>query len=149
MNDGFDGMLGLAVTASTHNAVLLDGNGQVIRHCIMWNDQRSGEQCRYLKEKHGEEIFKIGMQMPTPTWTLPQLQWVRENEPENYKKIRRLMFTKDYIRSWVTGDFCTDIVDAQGSLLLMPGNNAGQRNYAIWWDCRWRFFRRFERQRRL
>lgn len=118
MNDGFDGMLGLAVTASTHNAVLLDGNGQVIRHCIMWNDQRSGEQCRYLKEKHGEEIFKIGMQMPTPTWTLPQLQWVRENEPENYKKIRRLMFTKDYIRSWVTGDFCTDIVDAQGSLLF-------------------------------
>ena len=48
MNDGFDGMLGLAVTASTHNAVLLDGNGQVIRHCIMWNDQRSGEQCLSL-----------------------------------------------------------------------------------------------------
>ena len=57
MNDGFDGMLGLAVTASTHNAVLLDGNGQVIRHCIMWNDQRSGEQCRYLKEKHGGRDF--------------------------------------------------------------------------------------------
>lgn len=117
MEDGFDGVLGLAVTASTHNAVLLDKDGKVIRRCIMWNDQRSGDQCRRLKENHGKDIFRIGMQMPTPTWTLPQLMWVRENEPENYEKIHRLMFTKDYIRSWVTGDFCTDIVDAQGSLL--------------------------------
>ncbi|MBU5626055.1 xylulokinase [Oscillibacter sp. MSJ-2] len=117
MSDGFDGLLGLAVTASTHNAVLLDEQGQVIRRCIMWNDQRSGDQCRRLKEDHGSTIFEIGMQMPTPTWTLPQLMWVRENEPENYAKIRRLLFTKDYVRSYVTGDFCTDVVDAQGSLL--------------------------------
>lgn len=57
------------------------------------------------------------MQMPTPTWTLPQLLWIKENEPENYQRIDRLMFTKDYVRSWITGDFCTDVVDAQGSLL--------------------------------
>lgn len=117
MSDGFEGVLGLAVSASAHNAVLLDEQGEVIRRCIMWNDQRSGDQCRRLKEKHGEEIFAIGMQMPTPTWTLPQLMWVKEHEPEHYQKIHRLMFTKDYVRSWVTGDFCTDVVDAQGSLL--------------------------------
>lgn len=117
MSDGFDGVLGLCISASTHNAVLVDEKGDVIRRCIMWNDQRSGDQCRRLKEQYGDTIFAIGMQMPTPTWTLPQLMWVRENEPEHYEKIHRLYFTKDYIRSYVTGDFCTDVVDAQGSLL--------------------------------
>lgn len=117
MADGFDGVLGLAVTASTHNAVLIDESGAVIRRCIMWNDQRSGDQSNRLREEYGERIYEIGMQMPTPTWTLPQLMWVKEHEPDNYRKIHRLMFTKDYVRSWVTGDFCTDVVDAQGSLL--------------------------------
>ncbi|MCD8233519.1 MAG: hypothetical protein LUC51_03880, partial [Cloacibacillus porcorum] len=48
MKDGFGGVLALAVTASTHNAVLLDKDSRVIRPCIMWNDQRSGDQCRRL-----------------------------------------------------------------------------------------------------
>lgn len=122
MPDGFEGVLGLAVSASAHNAVLLDKDGRVIRRCIMWNDQRSAGQCDRLKKDHGEEIYRIGMQMPTPTWTLPQLMWIRENEPENYGKISRLMFVKDYVRSWVTGDFCTDVVDAQGSLLYDAQN---------------------------
>ena len=123
LNNNFSGILSMAITASTHNAVLLDGNGEVIRNCIMWNDQRSGEQCKRLKEKYGDQIFEIGMQMPTPTWTLPQLLWIKENEPENYNRISKLMFTKDYIRSFVTGDFCTDVVDAQGSLLFDAKNN--------------------------
>lgn len=123
LNNDFSGILSMAITASTHNAVLLDKNGDLIRNCIMWNDQRSGDQCNHLKEKYGEEIFKIGMQMPTPTWTLPQLMWVMEKEPENYKRISKILFTKDYIRSFVTGDFCTDVVDAQGSLLFDARNN--------------------------
>ncbi|MEW9124749.1 MAG: xylulokinase, partial [Thermotaleaceae bacterium] len=123
LNNNFSEILGLAITASTHNAVLLDKDGNVIRNCIMWNDQRSGDQCIRLKEEYGDKIFEIGMQMPTPTWTLPQLMWVKENEPENYQQVSRLLFTKDYIRSFVTGDFCTDIVDAQGSLLYNANEN--------------------------
>lgn len=117
MEDGFDGLLGVGITASTHNAVLIDKNDKIIRRCIMWNDQRSGAQSNRLKEEYGDRIYEIGMQMPTPTWTLPQLMWIKEKEPENYEKIDRIFFTKDYIRSWITGDFCTDVVDAQGSLL--------------------------------
>ena len=117
MKDGFEGVVALAVTASTHNAVLIKDDGNILRRCIMWNDQRSGDQCRRLNEQYGQRIFEVGMQMPTPTWTLPQLMWVKEHEPEVYSKIRKILFTKDYIRSYVTGDFCTDVVDAQGSLL--------------------------------
>lgn len=108
---------GMAISASAHNAVLLDESGQVIRPCIMWNDQRSAEQVKKLTEMYGQRIFEIGMQMPTATWTLPQLLWVRENDPESFGRIHRVMFTKDYVRYYVTGDFATDHVDAQGSLL--------------------------------
>lgn len=108
----------IGMSASTHNAVLLDENGAVIRPCIMWNDQRSGKQVTELRERHGERIFEIGMQMPTATWTMPQLFWVRENDPEGFARIRRIAFTKDYVRGHVTGDYCTDYVDAQGSLLF-------------------------------
>lgn len=117
LENGFSDLLGMAITASAHNAVLMDESGDVIRNCIMWNDQRSGDQCARLKAAHGDMIFDLGMAMPTPTWTLPQLMWVKENEPDNYQKIHRILFTKDYIRSWITGDFCTDVVEAQGTLL--------------------------------
>lgn len=108
----------IGMSASTHNAVLLDDKGDVIRPCIMWNDQRSGKQVEELTRKYGQRIFDIGMQMPTATWTLPQLLWIAENDPASFARIRRIMFTKDYVRSHVTGDFCTDYVDAQGSLLF-------------------------------
>ncbi len=111
-------LLGLAVTASTHNAVLADKNGDVIRPCIMWTDQRSMLQTEWLKANFGQEIFDIAMQQPSATWTMPQLLWVKENEPENYEKISRIYFVKDYVRSFLTGDWGTDIVDAQGTLLF-------------------------------
>lgn len=110
-------LAGLALTASTHNAVLVDKEGKVIRPCIMWTDQRSVKQTQWLREHYGQQIFAIGMQQVSPTWTLPQLLWIKENEPENYRRINKIYFTKDYIRSFLTGDWCTDHVDAQGSLL--------------------------------
>jgi len=114
----FEYLKGIAFSASTHNAVLLDKTKKIIRPTIMWNDQRSADQCKKLLGKHGNLFYKIGMQVPTPTWTLPQLMWIKENEPNNYAKIDQILFTKDYVRSFVTGDRYTDIVDAQGSLLF-------------------------------
>lgn len=111
------GLVSLAVTASTHNAVLLDSDGRIIRPCIMWTDQRSIKQSDWLNKRFGEEIFYIGMQYPSPTWTLPQLLWIKENEPEAYAKIAKVCFVKDYVRGFLTGDWSTDHVDAQGSLL--------------------------------
>jgi xylulokinase len=111
-------IIGIGIDASTHNAVLLDGEMKVLRPCIMWTDQRSTKQVDYLKRNFGEEIFQIAYQMPSTTWTMPQLMWVRENDPETMKKTRHLMFTKDYLRYRLTGTWETDYVDAQGSMLL-------------------------------
>ena len=112
----------IAFSASTHNAVLLDKEGNVIRPCIMWNDQRSAAQAQQLKARHGKIIFETTMQVPTATWTMPQLLWVKENDPESFSKIHRILFTKDYVRHSVTGDWYTDHVDASGSLFYDPRN---------------------------
>ncbi len=109
---------GVGFSASTHNAVLLGGDGEVLRPCIMWNDQRSAPQAKRLADQHGKRIFDIAMQMPSATWTMPQLLWVKENDPDSFGKIRRVLATKDYVRGYVTGDYATDLVDAQGTLLF-------------------------------
>lgn len=113
----------VSLDASTHNAVLLDKDMEVIRPTIMWTDQRSINEVEYLEKNYGQEIFKIGYQKVAPTWTLPQLLWIKNKEPENYKKINRIMFVKDYIRYLMTGSWETDYIEAQGTLMFDVANS--------------------------
>lgn len=109
---------GIGVDASTHNAVLMDSNWNILRKTIMWTDQRSAKDSKLLNEKFGDEIFDITYHYPQPTWTLSQLVWIKENEIEVFKKIRYIMFAKDYIVWKLTNNWTTDLTDAQGSLLV-------------------------------
>ncbi|HLT93402.1 MAG TPA: xylulokinase, partial [Membranihabitans sp.] len=107
----------MALDGSTHNAVLLDENYQVIRPVIMWTDQRSSQEVAELKRLHGEEIFNKTYQQVSTTWTLPQLLWLKKQEPGNFFRIARIMFVKDYVRFLLCGIWATDHIDAQGSML--------------------------------
>ncbi len=69
----FNRIRAIAFDGSTHNAVLLDGQMKPLRKTIMWTDQRSTEECAFLKNELGEQIFRTAYQMPAPTWTLPQM----------------------------------------------------------------------------
>jgi xylulokinase len=111
-------ILALAVDASTHNAVLMGKKGEVLRPCIMWTDQRSVKQVNDLYRRRGDEILRITCNNVNPTWTLPQLLWLRENEPSVLDRVERLFFTKDYLRWRLTGTWETDYIDAQGSMLF-------------------------------
>lgn len=109
---------GIGVDAPTHNAVILDENEKVLRNTIMWNDSRSFEESKWLMDNHGEEIMAISLNPPSPTWTLPQLMWLRDHEPEVHGKIKHVIYAKDYIRYMLTGTIETDIIDAGGSMFL-------------------------------
>lgn len=100
---------------STHNAVLLDGAMKPLRRTIMWTDQRSTAECAALREMK-DTIFNTAYQMPTPTWTLPQMMWLQKHEPEVMKKVRHILFIKDYVRYLFTGVAVTDYIEAQGTL---------------------------------
>ena len=107
-----------ALDGSTHNAVLMDAAYRPLRRTIMWTDQRATAECAALKAEWGEKVFATCFQMPAPTWTLPQLMWLRANEPEVIAKTERVLFVKDYVRHLLTGVANTDYIEAQGTLMF-------------------------------
>lgn len=114
-----DQIKAVAPDAATHTAVLLDENREVIRPAILWTDQRSIEQVQKLRQSHLSLIREQTLNAPTTVWTLPQLMWLRENEPENWKRIHCILFAKDYLRQRLTGGEegnVTDHIDASGSM---------------------------------
>ena len=106
----------LALDSYTHGAVLLDRRLEVVRPTIIWTDQRSVKECQLLKQDHFDLIFKTAYQAPTPTWTLPQMLWLKNNEPRALKQTRHILFVKDYVRFLLTGEMACDSVESQGTL---------------------------------
>ena len=78
----------VSLDAATHTAVLCDENFRVIRPAIYWTDTRSTKEVAYLKENYSDIIEKQVLHKPDTIWTLPELLWVKNNEPENWKKVR-------------------------------------------------------------
>ena len=113
-----------ALDGSTHNAVLLDGDYRPVRRTIMWTDQRATAECEALKAGWGEKVFSTCYQMPAPTWTLPQMMWLKANEPDVLKKVEHVLFVKDYVRYLLTGKAATDYIEAQGTLFFDMKRNA-------------------------
>ena len=107
----------VALDSATHTFVVCDQTVTPLRHAIHWTDTRSREQATRLFDTYGDAIFEKTYHKPDTIWTLPQLIWLRENEPEVFQKIRYVFFEKDYIRYQLTDVYCTDHIEAQGSML--------------------------------
>lgn len=108
----------IAISAASQTAVYLDTSDRPVRPSIYWTDSRGAEYAEELKARDGERIYQICCNMPTSARTITHLRWIREHEPENFRRIAKVMFVKDYIRYRLTGDFVTDHIDAMGSLLF-------------------------------
>ena len=122
-----------SLDGSTHNAVLLDADFRPIRRTIMWTDQRATAECEALKAGWGEKIFSTCYQMPAPTWTLPQMMWLKSNEPDTFEKTEHVLFVKDYVRYLLTGEAATDYIEAQGTLMwAMPGADGTAGTDGTW-----------------
>lgn len=106
----------IALDAATHTAVLADENFNVLRPAIYWTDTRCMEQVKEIKDN--PVIVNQALHLPDTIWTLPQLMWVRDNEPEIWAKTKKIMFAKDYVRHCLTGDYVTDCIEAEGSMLF-------------------------------
>lgn len=112
-----DDILAIAIDSATHTAVLCDENYKPLRPAIHWTDTRSKKQADDLRV-HTEMISKKTFAEPGTIWTLPQIIWVRENEPDVFSKLSKIFFEKDYLRYQLTGVYCTDYIEAQGSMLF-------------------------------
>ncbi len=102
-----------------HGAVLLDGHDEVLRPALIWADQRTAEECRYLNTAVGpERLVELTSNPALTNFTLTKLLWVRSHEPEIWRKFRSFLLPKDYVRLRLTGVRATDVADASGTLLL-------------------------------
>ena len=111
-------ILCVALDSATHTSLICDGDFRPLRPAMHWTDSRSRAQADALRAGHGERIFEQTYHSPDPIWTLPQLCWLRENEPEVMARARYVFFEKDYLRYFLTDVFCTDHIEAQGSMLF-------------------------------
>ena len=118
---GFDAgkVAGIGAGGQMHGLVVLDKDDNVIRPAILWNDGRTAKQVDYLNNEIGKEkLSKLTANIAFAGFTAPKILWMRENEPELFAKIAKIMLPKDFINYILTGVHCTDYSDASGMLLL-------------------------------
>ena len=110
---------GISFGGQMHGLVILDEQDRVIRPAILWNDGRTGKQTDYLNQVIGKEtLSKYTANIAFAGFTAPKILWVKENEPENFSHICKIMLPKDYLAYCLTGVHCCDYSDASGMLLL-------------------------------
>ena len=110
---------GIGLSGQMHGVVLLDEENRVLRPCIIWADQRSEAQCRWITERVGAaRLLELVSNPALPGFSAPKLLWIRDNEPEIFARARKMLLPKDYIRYRLTGELAIEISDAAGTCLL-------------------------------
>ena len=110
---------GISFGGQMHGLVILDKDDNVIRPAILWNDGRTEKETEYLNNVIGKDrLSEYTANIAFAGFTAPKILWLKENEPENFKKIAKIMLPKDYIAYKMTGVHSTDYSDASGTLLL-------------------------------
>lgn len=110
---------GISFGGQMHGLVILDENDDVIRPALLWNDGRTQKETDYLNDVIGKDkLSEYTANIAFAGFTAPKILWVKNNEPDNFAKIKKIMLPKDYLAYKLSGVFCTDVSDASGMLLL-------------------------------
>jgi xylulokinase len=109
----------IGLSGQMHGLVALDGADRVLRPAILWNDQRTAQECAEIERRIGlERLIQLTGNRALTGFTAPKLLWVRRHEPELYARIEHVLLPKDYVRLRLTGERATDAADASGTLLF-------------------------------
>jgi xylulokinase len=115
-----DAVAGIGLSGQMHGSVFLDRRHQVIRPALLWNDQRTAEECTEIEQRAGgrKALIELVANPALTGFTAPKILWLRKNEPKNYDRVVQVLLPKDYVRFRLTGEFATEVSDASGTLLL-------------------------------
>ena len=115
----FSAVRGIGLSGHMHGATLVDADDRVLRPCIMWNDTRSHREAAALDAD--PRFRRITGNIVFPGFTAPKLAWVKNNEPETFAKVRRVLLPKDYLRLWLAGEHLSEMSDSAGTSWLDTG----------------------------
>jgi xylulokinase len=109
----------VGLTGQMHGSVLLDAAGEVVRPAILWNDQRSSDECDEIRRRVGQErLIEVTGNDALTGFTAPKLLWVANNEPENWRRVATLLLPKDFVRYRLTGERAVDVAGGSGTILF-------------------------------
>lgn len=111
---------GIGLSGQMHSSVFLDASGEVVRPAILWCDVRTSDECRWITAAVGgrERLIELTCNPALEGFTAPKIIWLRDHEPENFKRVAKVLLPKDYIRYRMTGEMATEVSDAAGTLLF-------------------------------
>jgi xylulokinase len=112
--------VGIGICGQMHTQVYLDEHDQVLRPAITWMDQRASAIVERINSDPSSKTLVLAEthNLATTTYTAPQILWVKENQPEVWRRTRRVLVAKDYIKYRLTGRAVTDYAEATGTLLF-------------------------------
>jgi len=109
----------VGLTGQMHGSVLLDSRGEVVRPAILWNDQRTQDECAEIRHRVGaDRLIEVTGNDALTGFTAPKLLWVQRHEPDNWAKVSHVLLPKDYVRYRLTDDFAVDVADGSGTILF-------------------------------
>ncbi len=115
---------GIGLSGQMHGSVFLGDGDRPLRPALLWNDQRTAEQCAEIESKAGgrERLIELVANPALTGFTAPKILWVRQHEPKVYARTKHILLPKDYIRLCMAGEYATEVSDASGTLLLDVAN---------------------------
>ena len=111
---------GIGLSGQMHGSVFVDRAGKSLRRALLWNDQRTAEQCAEIESAAGgrKKLIAMVSNAALTGFTAPKILWVRKHDPKSFEKTHKVLLPKDYIRLRLTGEFAGEVSDAAGTLLL-------------------------------
>ncbi len=113
----FSETVSIGISGHMHGATLIDNKGSIIRPCILWNDTRSHKECLEFEDQDFD-VQSISGNITMPGFTAPKINWLKNNERDNFKKIFKVLLPKDFLRFYLTGEYFSEMSDASGTLWL-------------------------------
>lgn len=107
----------VGLSGQMHGATCLDSDNKIIRPAILWNDGRSSDNCAAMLNEL-PSLTDVTGNLAMPGFTAPKIHWMRQHEPENFKRIAKVLLPKDYVRYCLTGAFASDMSDSAGTLWM-------------------------------
>ena len=124
-----DQISAVGLSGQMHGSVFLADGIDPLRPALLWNDQRTVDECADIEARVGGRRKLINMvgNRALTGFTAPKILWVRKHEPRIYDHTRKILLPKDYIRFCMTGEYATEVGDASGTLLLDVKKRAWNR----------------------